>query len=204
MAIAAVIFDIGGVLEYTPPTGWEQRWALRLGLEPADLHARMDPIWSGGDVGELSLDEVERRTAHTLALDPPALRSLMEDIWREYVGSLNEELARYFAALRPRYRTGILSNSFVGAREREQDLYGFEDMCDAVVYSHEEGVKKPEARAYEIVCRRLGVAPVQALFLDDVEANVQGAQRVGMTAIRFLDNEQAIAELELCLGAGGP
>lgn len=34
MPIEAVIFDIGGVLEVTPPTGWLERWASRLGLSP--------------------------------------------------------------------------------------------------------------------------------------------------------------------------
>lgn len=32
VATGAVVFDIGGVLEITPPTGWEQRWARELGL----------------------------------------------------------------------------------------------------------------------------------------------------------------------------
>jgi hypothetical protein len=35
-------------------------------------------------------------------------------------------------------------NSFVGAREREQALYGFKDMCDVIVYSHEVGWLKPD------------------------------------------------------------
>ena len=44
----------------------------------------------------------------------------MADLWREYLGTANTELIEYARRLRPRYRTGILSNSFVGAREREQ------------------------------------------------------------------------------------
>jgi putative hydrolase of the HAD superfamily len=124
-------------------------------------------------------------------------------VWEEYVGHLNGELARYFAAPRPRYRTGILSNSFVGAREREQRLYGFEDMCDVVVYSHEEGMKKPDIRIYEIVCRRLGVAPRETVFVDDTPACVEGAARAGMHAIQFVSNARALAELDALLRPGG-
>ncbi len=120
----------------------------------------------------------------------------MDDAWAEYVGTLNEDLATYFAGLRPRYKTGILSNSFVGAREREQAAYGFEDMCDVVVYSHEEGWLKPDPRIYRVVCERLGVPPHDAVFVDDAPACVEGARRVGMTAITFVDNAQTIAELE--------
>ena len=39
MAIEAVLFDIGGVLEYTPPTGWEQRWATELGAVARGVRA---------------------------------------------------------------------------------------------------------------------------------------------------------------------
>jgi HAD superfamily hydrolase (TIGR01509 family) len=67
------------------------------------------------------------------------------------------------------------------------------------VYSHEEGVEKPDPKAYAIVCERLGVAPAQALFLDDVPANVEGARRSGLTAILFVDARQAIAEVSRCL-----
>jgi putative hydrolase of the HAD superfamily len=194
--LKAVVFDIGGVLEVNPRTGWQARWAERLGV---DVEERLAPVWRGGDVGTVTLEEVERGAARVLGLDPPALRAFMDDLWEEYVGSLNEELARYFAALRPRYRTGILSNSFVGGREREQALYGFEDMCDVLVYSHEEGMRKPEPRIYEIVCRRLGVAPHETVFVDDTPECVEGAARAGLHAIRFVSNTQAIAELDALL-----
>jgi HAD superfamily hydrolase (TIGR01509 family) len=72
-------------------------------------------------------------------------------------------------------------------------------MCDVVVYSHEEGLKKPDRRFYEIACKRLDVAPQQAVFLDDSPACIGGAQCVGMTAITFLDTEQAIADLDVAL-----
>ena len=42
----------------------------------------------------------------------------------------------------------MLSNSFVGAREREQQAHGLEDMCDVIVYSHEAGFVKPDAQIY--------------------------------------------------------
>ena len=63
---------------------------------------------------------MERCVGTALGLDAAGVAELMDELWVEYVGRLNEELAEYFASLRPRYRTGILSNSFVGAREREQ------------------------------------------------------------------------------------
>lgn len=196
----AVVFDIGGVLEVTPETGWREFWAARLGLDTPELVVRLEATMQGGDVGTVTLCDVEERTGAALGIEDSELWQLMEEIWAEYLGTLNEQLALYFSELRPRYRTGILSNSFVGAREREQAAYGFEDLCDVVVYSHEEGVKKPDPRAYRIVCERLGVEPAEAVFLDDVQACVEGARAIGMEAVRFVNNRQAITELESLLG----
>lgn len=200
MPIEAVIFDIGGVLEVTPPTGWLERWARAVGLSPQELFARLEPTFEAGSVGAMTLEEVERATAVALGLDGAALKGLMDDLWSEYLGTLNQTMAEYFAQLRPQYRTGILSNSFVGAREREQERYGFEDMCDVIVYSHEEGMLKPDPRSYLIACERLNADPAGCVLLDDVQPNVDGARAVGMQAVKFVDNAQAVRDLDALLG----
>lgn len=92
-----------------------------------------------------------------------------------------------------------MSNSFVGAREREQAAYGFGDLVDEIVYSHEAGMNKPDPRICALACARLEVLPEQAVFLDDVEACVAGARAFGLHAIRYRDNAQAIAEIEKLL-----
>ena len=82
----------------------------------------------------------------------------MEDFWRWYVGTLDRDLFDWFAALRPHRLTGILSNSAPGARERER-RWGFEDVTDDIVYSHEVGLAKPEPEIFALTARRLGVRP---------------------------------------------
>ena len=44
---------------------------------------------------------------------------------------------------------------------------------------------KPDARIFELALRRFGVAPEDCLFIDDVTANVAGAEAAGIAAIRF-------------------
>ena len=51
MPIRAVVFDIGGVLEVNPRTGWPARWAQRLGLDAAAFVTRLDDIWGPGATG---------------------------------------------------------------------------------------------------------------------------------------------------------
>lgn len=200
MSITAVLFDIGGVLEVTPPTGWERRWAQRLGLDVAEMAGRLHDAFRAGDVGAVSLTQVEAAVAKRLGLNPAEVAAFMEDLWAEYLGSLNEDLAVYFAGLRPRFRTGILSNSFVGARERERDAYNFEAMCDVVIYSHEEGLSKPDPRFYDLACRRLGVQPDQVVLVDDMAVCTEAARAAGLHAVTFVDNDQAIAAVEALLG----
>ncbi|MFI5276643.1 MAG: HAD-IA family hydrolase, partial [Ktedonobacterales bacterium] len=111
------------------------------------------------------------------------------------------ELAAYFISLRPRYTTAFLSNSFVGAREREQAARGFEDMADLIIYSHEIGVAKPDARIYALTCERLGVQPAEVIFLDDAPSNIVAARDFGIHGVLFQDNTQAIGAIEALLVA---
>lgn len=201
MAIEAVLFDIGGVLERNPGA-WERPWPGRLGLSEDEFARRLAPIARAGSVGEIDLAEVERRIADAYGLDEGGLRGFMDDLWADYVGTLDRPVMSYFASLRGGYRTGLLSNSFVGAREREQAAYGFAEICDVIVYSHEVGVMKPEPTIYLMACERLRVRPSEALFVDDVQANVDGARAIGMEAIRFVDADRTLAQLRERLERG--
>jgi putative hydrolase of the HAD superfamily len=199
MVIRAVVFDIGGVLEITPDLGVDRRWETRVGLPAGEIDVRMSDVWQGGSIGTITLDDVHEALRDRLGLDDHKLAQFMADLWREYLGTANTELIGYARRLRPRYRTGIVSNSFVGAREREQAAYGFEDLVEEIVYSHEAGFSKPDPRIYALICTRLNVPPEEMIFLDDVEACVAGARDAGIHAVRYQANAQAIAEIQKAL-----
>ena len=199
MTIRAVVFDIGGVLEITPDLGTDRRWETRLGLPAGQMAERMHDVWLGGSLGTITLEDVHQAIADRLGLDERQVAAFMADLWCEYLGTANTELIEYARGLRPRYRTGILSNSFVGAREREQEAYGFEDLVDEIVYSHEAGMSKPDRRIYALVCSRLNVRHDETVFLDDTGVCVAGAREAGIHAVHYQDNAQAIAEIEKLL-----
>jgi putative hydrolase of the HAD superfamily len=195
----AVVFDIGGVLELTPSTGYRERWEKSLGLGPGELDSRMYEVWRGGTLGTLTGQQVHEAFVRELGMSSQDVERFMADFWDDYLGTPNTELIDYFRALRPRVRTGILSNSFVGAREKERERYGFEDLTDVIVYSHESGTAKADPAIYRLVCERLDVEPEHAVFVDDHERAVEGARAIGMTGVLFRDNVQVIAELESLL-----
>lgn len=196
MATRAIVFDIGGVLEITPATGWAAKWEAELQLQPGELGRRLQHVWRGGSLGTISEAEVEQGVGAILELDQMRVNALMRDLWAEYLGTLNVELTTYFASLRPRYQTAILSNSFAGARRKEQERYQFGDLCDLIIYSHEEGIEKPDRRIFELTCERLGVRPEEIVFLDDSPTHIAAARELGIHAILFQTTNQAIAEIQ--------
>jgi len=196
MVIRAVVFDIGGVLEITPDLGVIPMWEARLGLLAGELSERMHDAFAGGSIGTITEDDVHQALRDRLGLADQQVAAFMADVWREYLGTPNTELIEYTRRLRPRYRTGILSNSFVGAREKEQAAYGFEDLVDDIVYSHEAGMSKPDPRIYALACARLGIRPDESVFVDDTDYCVSGAREAGMHAVHFQHNAQAIEDIE--------
>src|SRR5579859_6483525 len=207
MAIRAVVFDIGGVLEITQdlsPTRSQDSitrvWEARLGLAPGEIDERMRDAWIGGGIGTITLDDVHQALRERVGLDDHQLAAFMTDMWREYLGTANTELIEYARGLRPRYRTGILSNSFVGAREQEQEAYVFDSLVDEIVYSHECGMSKPDPRIYALTCERLGVPANETVFVDDYVPNVTAAREAGLHGIHHTANATTIGEIGRLLG----
>jgi epoxide hydrolase-like predicted phosphatase len=196
MTIEAVVFDIGGVLEITPSLGVAEMWESRLGLDPGEIGKRMQDVWEAGAIGTISELDVHQAVRDRLGLDTRQLEEFMGMIWREYLGTANTELIEYVRRLRPRYRTGIVSNSFVGAREREQAAYDFENLVDEIIYSHECGMSKPDPGIYALACERLRVEPARMVFLDNYGPCVAGARDAGIQAVLYQDNAQAIKDIE--------
>lgn len=195
-----MVFDVGGVLELSADEYPFHEWAAGAGLTAEEFTERTAGIWMAGGTGELSLEQVHRLLAERLAIAPGQVSVIMEQLWQVYLGAANTELIEWARTLRPAYRTGILSNSFAGAREREQAAYGYGDLVDDLVYSHEVGLVKPDPRIYALACSRLSVSPGEAVLLDDREPFVAGAREAGMHAVWFRgDNAMAIAEITAAL-----
>jgi len=199
VTIKAIVFDIGGVLEITPNLGVDSKWEKQLHLEPGELNKRLGQVWKGGSIGTISIEQVHKSIGEIMGWSEAQVNEYMGDVWREYLGTLNIELADYFRGLRPQYQTAIISNSFVGAREKEAEHYQFDTICDFIIYSHEVGLRKPDPRIFELACERLGLRPEEIIFVDDHHEVYASAEAMGMHCIEFKDNAQTIAEIEACI-----
>jgi putative hydrolase of the HAD superfamily len=205
MTVRAVVFDIGGVLERVDddawPEVWFRRWESKLGREPGSLQAGLAAHEPAGSVvvGKVSEAQLRSMYAGALGLTEDEADAMMAEMWDAYCGELDEPLRDFAASLRPTYKTAILSNSADGARREEQRRYGFEQLVDEIVYSHEVGLAKPDPRVYRLTEQRLAVAAEEIVFIDDVERNVAAARNLGWTAVHHRDTADTIRAVRAIL-----
>ena len=127
---------------------------------------------------------------------------MMADLWDAYCGELDVEMYDFAAGLRPALSTAILSNSGDGARREEQRRYGFEQLVDTIVYSHEVGLAKPDPMVYALTTRRLGVRPDEVVFVDDVDGHVRAAREHGWHGVVHRETAATIREVTRIIDQG--
>jgi HAD superfamily hydrolase (TIGR01509 family) len=198
--IRAVVLDIGSVLEVIDDAVFPEPFEQRHGLPAGAVHDASATFPGHPGIGELSEEQVRAHWREHLALSDEQGDELVADYWRWYVGTLDRELFDWFAAQRPARKTGIVSNSGPGAREAER-CWGFEEITDDIVYSHEVGLLKPDPRIFALAAERLGVQPHEIVFLDDVPGHVEAARAVGYRGVVHRSTPESIAEIEAVIEA---
>ena len=99
------------------------------------------------------------------------------------------------------YRMGLLTNN---VREWEpvwRTMLPVDEIFEVVVDSGFVGCRKPDREIYDLTLERMGgPSPEECLFIDDTDVNCTAATELGMSAVHFRDNDQAIPELRNALG----
>ncbi len=202
MAIKAVIWDLGGVLLRTEDFSSRQALADRMGKSRSELE---NLVFNGdlGDraqLGEISVAEHWENIRQTLRLDQSGIDEFQRQFWDG--DQLDVPLVDTIRSLRGRYKTGLLSNAFSDLRQVVTESLNISDAFDEMLISSELHLMKPDPRIYQVALQRLGVAAPEAVFIDDLLWNVEGAHSQGMHAIHFQQRSQALAELERLLKGG--
>ncbi|HEY3290911.1 MAG TPA: HAD family phosphatase [Anaerolineae bacterium] len=197
MTIEAVVFDIGGVLVRTTDWSGRQRWEKQLGLPERGLS---DLVFSShqallASTGRGDDKAIWRHVADTLHLSSEQLIELQRDFWSG--DTADTDLIAFVRSLRPRLKTGILSNAWPEMQQLNELRFGLRDAVDHTIYSFQIGVLKPAPEAFLALVVALNVRPQNILFVDDVLANVDGARRVGLGAIHFTDAALAMDDIRV-------
>jgi putative hydrolase of the HAD superfamily len=193
-AYDAVLFDFGGVLT-TPVWDSFSAFCRSEGLEPDAIKElfRSDPEaladLRGLETGAVTEAEFERAFGARLGLkDPDGLIDSMFEGMKP-LGPMVDAV-REIRASGP--LTGLVSNSWSTAH---YDRALLAELFDAVVISAEVGLHKPQPEIYRLAAKRLRVEPERCLFVDDLRENCEGAEAVGMTAVRHRSAPETIERL---------
>jgi putative hydrolase of the HAD superfamily len=203
--IHAVIWDFGGVISSSPFDAfrsYEQAHGL-----PADflrgVNARnpMHNAWAQFERNAIDLATFDGAFADESA----ALghRVPGRDVVALLGGEIRPAMVEALRRLRTRLKIGLITNNVAGP---EAD--GFEPSGRAavlqlfhhVVESSKVGLRKPDPAIYTLMCDALGVAPENAVFLDDLGINLKPARALGMRTIKVEDPDVALAQLEAFVG----
>ena len=198
MSIRAVFFDLGGVLVRTTQPEARTRLAQSLGLSYAGIEKVVFENESSLEASLGAISEARHWQNITKSLNLPETE--LERIRDEFFAGdqVDLELLKLIRNLRLTIKTGLISNAWSGLRSWITSQ-GFADAFDNMVISAEIGWVKPDARIYQAALQNLQVLPGEAVFLDDMLRNVEGARKIGMHAIQFLQPDLAIAELKALL-----
>jgi putative hydrolase of the HAD superfamily len=97
------------------------------------------------------------------------------------------------------YRMAMLTNNVREWEPLWRPMLPVDEIFETVVDSGFVGCRKPESKIYELTLERLGEPAEACLFVDDVLVNCEGAERAGLEAVHFRENEQAIGEIRTAL-----
>jgi epoxide hydrolase-like predicted phosphatase len=118
----------------------------------------------------------------------------------------NEPMLALMRELRDRgLRMAILTNNVREWEELWRSKLPLDEIFEVIVDSGWVGMRKPQPEIYLHTIERLGdgLEASDCLFVDDNELNVKAARELGMTAVQFHSNEQAIAEIRAALDGAG-
>jgi len=192
--VKAIIFDCFGVLL---GNAYKTHLAEVEQTDP-EKAKEIKAINHAADLGILSSDESAKYISSLFNMD-------VEDFLEEQksVEVPNAELLNYIAKLKQNYKIGLLSN--ISSRDRLSIRFvngELESHFDTIVSSGDEGYVKPQPEIYEIAATRLGVSPLECLFIDDIAEFCEGAKAVGMQSIQFLNNKQCILDISAVIDGG--
>jgi putative hydrolase of the HAD superfamily len=200
--VQAVIFDWGGVMEGLPTEADVAAWERRLALAPGVLAGALwGQVWRKLEHGVISDSDYLQHVADQVGLpDQDAVLDFLQAFYTN--DRFNEVVMGAARVLRGRYKVAVLSNAFPTQRQAIRDQHGIDVDAEFDVYvnSAEVGLSKPDPEIYCLTLERLGVAPEQAIFLDDSLRNVDSARHLGIHSIHFVDAKTSLPELESLLG----
>ncbi|MGA7195433.1 MAG: HAD family phosphatase [Anaerolineales bacterium] len=189
MTLRAIFFDLGGVIVRTEYQAPRERLAERLNMTYEEISKVVFESETArkASIGEMSVDEHWLAVTRKLRLPASEVESIRTEFFAGDV--IDRDLLNFIRSLRPRYKTGIISNAWGDLREyivKNQ----FKDAFDTIIISAEIKMMKPQPEVYQLALKQAQVEAREAAFVDDMPQNVEAAKALGMHGIVFRDPAQ--------------
>jgi putative hydrolase of the HAD superfamily len=206
--IRAIVSDFGGVLT-TPLLGSFERVqeeiqipaeSLGKALRAASEERGENPLFEleRGEIEEVEFLELLSTQLEPLLGHRPHLHRFRE----VYFDALdpNEPMIELMRELKASgLKMAMLTNNVREWEPLWRSMLPVDEIFEEIVDSAFVGCRKPEGRIYELTLERVGIPAEACLFVDDLEVNCEAAEKAGMKAVHFRENEQAIAEIRAAL-----
>jgi glucose-1-phosphatase len=193
--IKAVLWDMGGVILRTEDSSFRKKWSEILKIDEKLLSKLVFDNEKAQDasLGLISDDELWRWIYIQFGLSAEDGALFRKEF---FAGDrMDWDLLKQIQSLRPLYKTGLLSNAWMDARQSLGTRFPGWDVFDFIFFSAEIHLKKPDLKIYQYVTDIIKVSPEETIFVDDQVDNVEAANQFGIHGIRFHNSEQTLREV---------
>ena len=196
--IKAIIWDLFDVLVHPKSADVFEQLARDLGTSLETLWRYFDDpeILRKSYLGQETTAAYLQRIVNELNLPQSAI-ALLSDAPNFLV--VESQLISFIRSSRPVLKSALCSDAPDWLRGQLNEGWKIADLFDVIIISSEVGLIKPDPEMYLLTLDRLKVLPQEAIFIDDKENNVIGAQAVGMLGIQFKDSAQTLQEIDRIL-----
>ena len=194
--LRAIIFDIGRVLIRIDVSRAMQGLAAGGSLSPSELWTAIekDPRWPDWQEGRISPRDwylhLAKRFGGNFTFEQ------FTEVWNRVLDPNPIHEDAFFEKLSKRYRLALLSNTDAIHVRHMEAAYSFFAFFPVRVYSCVVGASKPDPIIYREALRGLKVQAQEAVYIDDIAAYVQAAQRLGMGGLQFQSPAQLASDLK--------
>ncbi|HEX7484385.1 MAG TPA: HAD family phosphatase [Candidatus Saccharimonadales bacterium] len=181
--IRGIIFDCFGVL-------YQGSIAHLYELTPEAKRSQLADLSLSSDYGYISADEFLQQVVELTGKTAAELKEIMQ---ADHVR--NQAMVEYVRTFKGRYKVGLLSNVGRGVMERLFTSAELDELFDEVVLSSEVGMIKPDPAIYQLAADRLGVETTECVMVDDLVANIDGAESTGMHGVVFTTTSKCMQDM---------
>jgi glucose-1-phosphatase len=189
-ALRAIIFDIGRVLLRVDVSRSLTGLAENIPLSPDEIWSAIsnDPRWPDWQEGRISPRDwhlhLAKRLGGSLTFEQ------FVDSWNRALDPVPIHDNSLFEKLSRNYRLALLSNTDPVHVAHINATYDFLSFFPVRIYSCAVGASKPDPLIYREALRGTKVRAEEAVYIDDIPAYVEAAQRLGMAGIPFQSPQQ--------------